>query len=161
MKTCTTCKIQKPKSEYHTSKRHKGGYKDICKDCCREYSRNYHKNMSPEAKERKKKNSRNNSYKRKYGITYDCYLEMCEVRNNMCDICGNVKVPAGVDDSVNKKNYLVLDHCHESMKIRGILCQTCNQGLGLLKDNIDLLTQAHIYLLETDTDKSDDREEGL
>jgi len=47
------------------------------------------------------------------------------------------------------------------MEIRGILCQECNQGLGLFRDNIDNLVMAHLYLIQTETDKSDDAIEGL
>lgn len=41
---------------------------------------------------------------------------------------------------------LVIDHCHESLKVRGVLCNTCNIGLGMFKDSIDLLNAAANYL---------------
>lgn len=51
-----------------------------------------------------------------------------------CTICG---------DETN----LVVDHCHETNKIRGLLCNRCNKGLGLFRDDPDLLEFARIYLL--------------
>lgn len=39
-----------------------------------------------------------------------------------------------------------LDHCHITGKIRGFLCSNCNTGLGLFKDNINLLESAIKYL---------------
>ena len=51
-----------------------------------------------------------------------------------CTICG-------VDDD------LVVDHDHRANKIRGMLCNRCNKGLGLFKDDPELLEFARIYIL--------------
>lgn len=40
----------------------------------------------------------------------------------------------------------VIDHCHTSMIIRGLLCQRCNIGLGQFKDNKESLARAIKYL---------------
>ena len=53
-----------------------------------------------------------------------------------CAICGSK--PARKD--------LALDHCHETGKLRGLLCQPCNMGLGHFKDRADLLLRAVEYL---------------
>lgn len=71
--------------------------------------------------------------KNTFGISvnkYDSYFE-----NAVCSICG-------IDSS------LVLDHCHETGKIRGVLCRACNMALGLLGDNINGLRKAVEYLNE-------------
>ena len=39
-----------------------------------------------------------------------------------------------------------IDHCHKTNKVRGLLCNTCNKGLGLFKDNIAALSKAILYL---------------
>ena len=41
---------------------------------------------------------------------------------------------------------LVVDHCHKTGKIRGLICDSCNVGLGRFKDNIDNLKNAIKYL---------------
>lgn len=51
-----------------------------------------------------------------------------------CTICGD-------------EGDLVVDHDHKKNKIRGILCNRCNKGLGLFRDNPDFLEYARIYLL--------------
>ena len=39
-----------------------------------------------------------------------------------------------------------LDHCHDSGRLRGMLCRNCNVGIGFLKDSPTLLLKAHAYL---------------
>jgi hypothetical protein len=48
---------------------------------------------------------------------------------------------------------LVVDHNHRTNKIRGMLCNRCNQGLGQFKDDPMLLEMARIYLLASEDDK--------
>lgn len=48
---------------------------------------------------------------------------------------------------------LVVDHNHTTNKIRGMLCQRCNQGLGQFKDDPMLLEMARIYLLASEGDE--------
>ena len=44
------------------------------------------------------------------------------------------------------KSTLNVDHCHETGKIRGLLCHNCNRALGLFKDNVEFLERAILYL---------------
>lgn len=41
---------------------------------------------------------------------------------------------------------LCVDHCHETGRIRGLLCGACNKALGFMMDNIARLTNAITYL---------------
>lgn len=83
----------------------------------------------------------------KYGITGPERLQILIDQGNNCKICGiNVEFKGRY---AKKRNYAVLDHCHTNGHIRGVLCNECNVGLGVFKDNIDTLLNAIIYLKET------------
>lgn len=74
-------------------------------------------------------------------IGYDITIEQHEVlkqeQNNLCAICGNAP-------KTNKR--LAIDHDHTTGKVRGLLCDKCNCGLGLFKDSTELLLRAIKYL---------------
>jgi protein-arginine kinase activator protein McsA len=75
---------------------------------------------------------------KQYGLTAQQYEDMLKSQNFGCAICGAKK-------NGRKKNF-VIDHCHSSNKVRGLLCTQCNAGLGNYKDSPDLLRKAINYL---------------
>ena len=83
--------------------------------------------------------------KRNYNITLDCYEKLLEKQNHLCAICHTegFVMSAAKNGHVNK---LVVDHCHESGRVRGLLCHNCNRALGLLKDNTETIQRALDYL---------------
>jgi hypothetical protein len=81
--------------------------------------------------------------KKKYGITLKERNILLQKQNNKCKICS-----LKFNENIFKLKACV-DHCHETEKIRGLLCRTCNAGLGYFKDNIEQLTKAINYLKET------------
>ena len=64
-----------------------------------------------------------------YGITLKEYNDLLIKQDYKCSICLK-----------NKK--LVVDHCHTTGKVRGLLCSKCNTGLGFFDDSVDLLRKA-------------------
>lgn len=70
-------------------------------------------------------------------MTEGDFDSMLESQGGACAIC-RTKEPGG-------RNWCV-DHCHDSGKVRGILCLECNAGLGKFKDNPDFLRRAIEYL---------------
>lgn len=112
-----------------------------------ERNRLYYINNKDRVKECSDRWARNNVQRRRenarryqtslYGITQAIYLRMKKEQNSQCLICKLKKRP------------LVIDHCHSSNKVRGLLCRSCNQGLGLMKDNPRLLRDAIAYLERT------------
>lgn len=75
----------------------------------------------------------------KYGITEEDYERMFIAQNGRCAIC-NTDTPTG------KWKRFAVDHCHHTGLVRGLLCNECNRGMGLLKDNAELLRKAANYL---------------
>lgn len=76
--------------------------------------------------------------KRAYGITLDDYFDMLEKQGGKCAICGG--------DQIERYKYFSVDHCHTKGHIRGLLCDSCNRGLGFFRDNPDTLSKAIRYL---------------
>lgn len=75
----------------------------------------------------------------KYGLTKAEVLELHE--KTACEICG-----AEIHFTT-----MHVDHCHASGRVRGVLCVTCNVGLGSFKDSPEtLLAAAHYLLRDTD-----------
>jgi hypothetical protein len=69
----------------------------------------------------------------KYKITFEQRKEMEKSQEGRCLIC-----------KTHAK--LCVDHCHKSLKVRGLLCRSCNLGLGYFKDNCSFLSEAILYL---------------
>jgi hypothetical protein len=76
--------------------------------------------------------------KRKYGLSDKQYNEMLTQQVSGCTICGKTMV--------ENARYLAVDHNHNTGKIRELLCDSCNNGLGRFQDNPLLLRKAADYL---------------
>jgi hypothetical protein len=75
--------------------------------------------------------------------------EVDALRKECGDKCMICDTPAeDIEHGHYKTNKLVIDHCHETEKVRGLLCPTCNAGLGHFRDNPVLLAKAISYLTE-------------
>lgn len=70
-----------------------------------------------------------------YGISVQDYERMYEAQAGRCGICGEVP------------ERIVVDHCHATGVVRGLLCSPCNVALGGFRDRVDLLDAAKAYLL--------------
>lgn len=82
----------------------------------------------------------NKSLGRIYGLTRDDYDRMGESQGWLCAICGYP--PTGT----NNGKRLVVDHCHETGKVRSLLCSLCNKGIGALRDSSEIARKAAMYL---------------
>lgn len=79
---------------------------------------------------------------RNYGIDLRRYELMLKAQKDKCAICRGV----GFRMAEHHKMMLVVDHCHETGTVRGLLCHNCNRGLGLFKDSAQALRRAQSYL---------------
>jgi hypothetical protein len=85
----------------------------------------------------KKKNS---VLKSAYNISLDDYNKMFNDQNGRCKIC--------LIHNSEVKKPLSVDHYHSTGKVRGLLCGSCNLGLGMFKDNTEIMKIAIEYLNE-------------
>ena len=126
-KRCTKCGEEKPYSEFHFEKRSSDGVVSRCKDCTRAYGKQW-------------RQAKGNMYHRtqRYGITPAEYHEMLDEQLGRCACCGS--------SNPKRKAGFVVDHDHSTGLVRGLLCHSCNIGIGQLGDSISGLTNAVDYL---------------
>ena len=73
----------------------------------------------------------------RYGLTAEQYIALADQHGGKCGICGEIPKTA---------RGLHIDHCHATGKVRGLLCHSCNVGIGALRDDPKLLSKALEYL---------------
>ena len=136
-KVCSKCKEVKPLTEFVKRKRNKSGVGSRCNICANKQNQEYRKKVGY-------KDDRNTRYLRQYGITLETYNSMLEAQKGLCNICGS--------SSPRRKgwNHFCVDHCHQTGKIRGLLCGSCNSALGLMKDKKQILLNMIHYLEDHD-----------
>ncbi len=156
MKTCTKCGWQLPFNCYYPRASNKDGLRQPCKQCTAQELKAYR--LRPENREKKrqwsseyyrregirerslaasKKRRRKDHLKYTFGITEDDIDRLAVRQGRRCAICylPFQKTPA-------------LDHDHTTGQIRGLLCGSCNLGLGMFKDDPCRLDRAVYYLLD-------------
>ena len=73
----------------------------------------------------------------KYGIDEAEWQAQLITQDNKCAIC---------EKTFESQKHTVVDHCHESGEVRGLLCRQCNTGIGMLGDSKEVLSKAIKYL---------------
>src|SRR5690349_10575214 len=144
MKKCSRCQEMKPNSEFSFQNKSLGKLMSACKNCMnfqqREFRRlhpeevhkidkeSYQRNREARvayARKYRSKNpnkTKNTNLKMKYGITIEIYDEMLKSQDYKCAIC---KKP----QSKHSRAFAV-DHNHKTGKVRALLCDGCNYGVG-------------------------------
>ena len=155
MKKCRGCGEIKSTAEFHRSGyTKKDGTQSIstkCKLCnnkkCRLYHYRNREILLPKIREyaRKHKDVRTVQNKqhrvwRDYGLTLEDLQQMILTQNNKCAICFREF------DHGQRKAWVNIDHDHSTGKVHGLLCWSCNAGLGSFQDNTTNLMKAIEYL---------------
>ena len=163
MKKCSKCLVEQPLANYHAHP--KLTHHPRCKLCRAQQQREYYlanpdkfaaykaraRNETVEERaERIQKRKDDAPAKRKVaqwrihirntlGVTPEMYDAMYVSQAGKCAICATTE-PGG------KRERFCIDHCHTTGTIRGLLCVSCNSGLGYFKDDVDRLNAAMTYL---------------
>ncbi len=137
MKQCRTCKEFKSEEEFYdrgncVARPNRRGKDTECKICFGQRSR---KNSSSEKR-------RYNRVHLKFGLSKKEYDQLIK-DFPICGICNNEfrLGPPHFEPHV--------DHCHTTNKVRGLLCNECNKGLGWFRDNSTNLTNAAQYIIKS------------
>ncbi len=85
--------------------------------------------------------TKNSHLQNRYGITLEEFNKMLIQQQNKCYICF-----VHIDET--QKKQLCIDHCHNSGKIRKLLCTKCNTALGLVGENKEILYKMINYIDE-------------
>lgn len=159
MKICSVCFENKALSSFSKDRANKDGLRSNCRICVNKYNK-IQRTKHPERNRincksyrennlEKIKNGQKNHYLKNkdritnkilmktYGISLEYKKELFDYQCGQCKICST---------RFEKVGSAHIDHCHETGKIRGLLCQKCNRGIGMFNEQINLLKIAIEYI---------------
>lgn len=130
-KVCSKCGVRKERSKFYKDSARNDGITAYCKDCKLKINNNWRENNPEEMKQSQRRTRRKSTY----GVSSEDYDKMLIDQNNECAICHKT---IGYEASV--------DHNHDTGQVRGLLCNVCNTGIGMLQDSPSILRAAAEYL---------------
>lgn len=137
-RTCTACKITKELPQFGKcgGKGRNKYFKNICKACESLLSQSRWATMD---KAKRTADVRRRNWKKNFGLTPQRYAQILDEQGGSCAICRRTE-PHG------NGTIFGVDHCHATGMVRGLLCTSCNTGIGNLGDSIEMLERALDYL---------------
>jgi hypothetical protein len=150
---CSRCKRDLPVSNFRPRAGRKRGYHSPCKECEKKWaisprgkslqrarSNNHRKRLKASNPAELQRRQREQGLKVRYGLTISEYESRLAAQRDKCAICGS-EFAGG-----RWKRRFSVDHDHKTGHIRGLLCGSCNRGLGDFRDNPLFLLKAIAYL---------------
>ena len=146
-KTCAACRRVLPTSGFPSSRNRPDGLHPQCRTCGNEARKQYRQThvRPPQVWSADR---RRWQLKADYGISPEQYDAMLSAQEGVCAIC------AGPETRTNREGaprYLSVDHDHSTGRVRGLLCSTCNRGIGQFGDDVERLRSAVAYLTDPQT----------
>lgn len=142
-KKCTKCGEAKPRTEF--SKAYDGKHGPVLRPSCKACQSARAREWFAENPKRTAANKRKFNLAKNYGLTVADYNALLRAQGGVCAVCG--KGEPNAHGRTGKQFALAVDHCHETGRVRGLLCQKCNRAIGLLGDDPVLMRRAISYLL--------------
>ena len=144
MINCTKCGEIKDEINFRPRPTLKRGYHSWCRDCENIANREKYIPKPPRTKQVipddvVKLEAKKRMLKHRYSIDYNTYNQMYAEQDGKCKICGDYRELGG-------HGGLLVDHCHITNEVRGLLCKKCNSGLGMFNDDKELLQRAIEYI---------------
>ena len=91
-----------------------------------------------ECKACRAKRDRQRHFNRKYGLTTEDWAALLKKQKGRCALCRKPRF--------NRYGSLCVDHCHDTRRVRGLLCAPCNLALGVLGDTPKKLQRVLNYV---------------
>ena len=164
MKLCTRCKRRKPLAAFSKCTRAKDGRFYRCRACCKKYrqthrteivayQRAYYRARKKELAVKRRVyrqthkakvalQDRGYQFKRLYGITLADFNAMRRKQRGLCALC---RKPMSFTSGRGAFE-AVVDHCHKTGRVRGLIHSRCNAFLARAGDSSAYLKQAIKYL---------------
>jgi hypothetical protein len=154
-KVCTKCHQEISILNFYRDSRRSDGRCSCCRSCIlkqnKEWAKRnpekvaqYHRTWRKTHPETVNRLTRRGTIKRSCGLTVEQFEHKLESQSGRCLICGSLEYSSG-------KSSLCVDHDHKTKLFRGLICDRCNRGLGLLGDSEVLLLRALRYLQAADS----------
>lgn len=145
---CITCNRQQAVARYWRDRKKGIPVPDLHtpeskKRAGRRYRRRHRASINAHRREWRKNNPEKvltARLREKYRISLDHFKFLLEVQNNRCALCS-----APLHSNLGRNGFVV-DHSHQTGKVRGLLCRPCNNVLGQARDNPEVLRKAAIYV---------------
>lgn len=129
-KKCKICEQLKSLEDFYSHDSALMGVRPECKKCSLIKMKSWYRQNTY--------NVRSSKLRSKFGISRAEYEEMAKNQNYRCLICSK--------HQSELKRGLAVDHCHISGQIRGLLCNRCNRGIGMLNDDTNTIENALAYI---------------
>lgn len=147
---CTLCGAELPDDEFFMAQRNtlRRGRGSQCKKCFVQRQRERRALRTPEKIEEHNAISRRTARRkrlRKYGLTPETFAALLDRQGGVCAICRKPETTKQPHRKSGDES-LAVDHCHETGKVRGLLCFMCNTALGKFNDDPDLMRRAIAYI---------------
>jgi hypothetical protein len=134
---CNKCQDFRPLREFTRSKARRSGYQSLCKAHCKIAQYAW---CSKNAVRLRRIRLRHKL--KAANITVEEFETLMMRQNGKCAVCDEPETTT----YKRTPRSLSIDHCHQTGKIRGLLCTRCNTALGLLRENIAIVNKLGAYI---------------
>jgi hypothetical protein len=138
---CCRCKLNLPETDFYVDRGRATGRQSKCKKCQRIRFLERMAQDAGKVRETVRRSQAKGRRRRLYGISDETYQAMVVEQEGRCRICNKIPPPP-----MGTYGGLVIDHCHRTQVVRGLLCHSCNRGIGLLGDDPETIQRAYEYI---------------
>lgn len=133
---CSRCNRDLEEEFFHKASRRPNGHASFCKKCFNQSRTIYDA-----------KRARELHIKTNFNLDWAAYIALFDKQGGQCKICGmKLEMVTFCRTQTPNKRSAQIDHDHSTGKIRGVLCRSCNIGIGMFRDNAETMQVAVNYL---------------